>query len=158
FVIVTTPPRAGPAVYARRVRSAAGLLRLLTLCGTLAFALTYLAPHLATVSAALMLAPLASLVAWLIVRELVGWPPCDAAVASLGRLALASVGAALPALVYAVMYWRIGSLAALVRDTAVELPQAIAWFVPFRPPEVATVCLAATIWASFALVRALRRG
>jgi len=158
FAIVATPPRAGPAVHSGRVRRGAGLLRLLMLCGTLAFAVAYLGPHLATVSAALMLAPLAGLVAWLVVRELAGWPPHDAAVASLGRVALASVGAALPALVYAIVYWRIGALAALVRDTAVGLPQAMAWFVPFRMPEVATVCLAGTLWASFALVRALRRG
>src|SRR5439155_847446 len=59
FVIVMTPPRAGPATHAARARQWAGGVRILALGGTLAFAVAYVAPHLATVSAILMLAPLA---------------------------------------------------------------------------------------------------
>ncbi len=158
FVIVMTPPRAGPATHAARARQWAGGVRLLALGGTLAFAVAYVAPHLATVSAILMLAPLAVLVAGLVVREMAGWPPHDPAIAGLGPIALVSVGAAIPVLAYVALYWRIGALAAFVHDTMVGLPQQIAWFVPLRQPELATVCLTATICASFALVRRLRRG
>src|SRR5438067_264513 len=158
FVIVMTPPRAGPATHAARARQWAGGVRILALGGTLAFAVAYVAPHLATVSAILMLAPLAVLVAGLVVREMAGWPPHDPAIAGVGPIALVSVGAAIPVLAYVALYWRIGALAAFVHDTMVGLPQQIAWFVPLRQPELATVCLTATICASFALVRRLRRG
>ena len=146
FVIVMTPPRAGPATHAARARQWAGGVRILALGGTLAFAVAYVAPHLATVSAILMLAPLAVLVAGLVVREMAGWPPHDPAIAGLGPIALVSVGAAIPVLAYVALYWRIGALAAFVHDTMVGLPQQIAWFVPLRQPELATVCLTATIF------------
>src|SRR5439155_751568 len=123
FVIVMTPPRAGPATHAARARQWAGAVRILALGGTLAFAVAYVAPHLATVSAILMLAPLAVLVAGLVVREMAGWPPHDPAIAGLGPIALVSVGAAIPVLAYVALYWRIGALAAFVHDTMVGLPR-----------------------------------
>ena len=157
FLVFAYPPAAGAGRDGRLVRRLAGLARLLALVAIPVLALAYMAGHLATGTALVLLLPIVAGALGLLARDLRAWPPGDAAVASLGPLLAASLGLLLPALAYGWFYARLGALPAVVFDTIHGLPERVAWFTPFPRVARRSVWLGAIVGTSFAVLVAWRR-
>jgi hypothetical protein len=155
FVIIVTRPGPRPTACPM-TRAASGVLRCLALLAVPVLAFAYVRDHIATATACAIILPMSASAAVLLGREIVAWPPSDAAVGGVRLLVLATVGLALPVVAYVAFYLHIGALDALVHDTVSGLPQQISWFAPFRVPGPQTVCFAATVTSVFVVLAGWR--
>ena len=122
---------AGPPWFAGALGAA---LRWLTLAGSAAVVIAYLAPQQTAWTLLALAAPTAALLVLLARREWRGaLDPATRAAGAAGILA-AGAAAALPLLGYALFFAAHGALRDFVFNTARGLPERVHWFVPYFAP------------------------
>ncbi|MDX2171061.1 MAG: hypothetical protein SF182_28595, partial [Deltaproteobacteria bacterium] len=134
----------GERTAARRVALADAICAAF-LVAAAAVVLAYLQPG-PPLNGALLAAPLAGLFG----LAASNWRRLDRDATAAALLALAA-GAALPLLACAAVFAAAGGLGDLLRDTLTELPRAVRWFTPLRPPGSNAGWLLLAVGAALAL-------
>ena len=143
---------------ASRSRAAAGISRVSRIAPAVAplaglgLQLAYAAKKLATWSTALLLAPSVLATLALGARQLFGPAPATHR-RYLGDFFSFAVATSSPLVACAVFYAAQGSLANLVYDTLIVLPQRVEWFVPLPIPDTRTIAHATALLSLLALLR-----